>query len=321
MKSGERPIMPHVLRAQRSIIAPRRASSSWVRGMMNESPRRSPLAGETKVISSRRSCCRSYSEAMARTPFARPGCVVTSLTRSPRSQTSHSWAWRPLMYSAPVRAPILALPVVRAAGRRGAGGPAGRGATTNRVLLQLEILAGRGVGIALDQAGARHLDARAHAPDESLLEDRRDHSLIGDDLLDLVEERFTLLPVELLGLLLKQIVDLRQRAVRVETALGEERLEPGRRVAGRAGRADQQAFQLLLVPRGHERGAFHGPHARADPDALQVAAHGLGERRVGRQRREIAGVEAVRVAGLGHELFGALGIEGRRFDLEREVEL
>ena len=32
----------------------------------------------------------SYSEAMARTPLARPGCVVTSFTRSPRSQTSRS---------------------------------------------------------------------------------------------------------------------------------------------------------------------------------------------------------------------------------------
>ena len=61
--SGERLglsfIIPHVVRAQRSIIAPRRDSSSRVRGMTNESPSRSPLAGETYVISSRSlgSCC------------------------------------------------------------------------------------------------------------------------------------------------------------------------------------------------------------------------------------------------------------------------
>src|SRR5262249_7132516 len=188
---------------------------------------------------------------MARTPLARPGCVVTSLTRSPRSQTSHSCAWSPLMYSAPVRAPIPAPRCSRCRPSRGWGpagrgattscsrcrpsrgwAPAGRGATTNKVLLDLQILAGRGVRIALDQARARDLDARAHAPDESLLEDRRDHRLIGDDLLDLVEQGLTLLPVELLGLLLEEVVDLRQRAVRVQATLGEERLQPPRRVAG-----------------------------------------------------------------------------------------
>src|SRR5215831_20996190 len=130
------------------------------------------------------------------------------------------------MYSAPVRAPI----------------PAPRCSRCRPSLLDLQILAGRGVRIALDQARARHLDARAHAPDEPLLEDRRDHRLIGDDLLDLVERGFTLLPVELLGLLLEEVVDLRQRAVRVQAALGEERLEPRRRIAGRTGRADQQAL-------------------------------------------------------------------------------
>ena len=92
MKSGERPIMPQVARAQCSIMTRRRSSSSRVLGMMKDSPTRSPLVGETYVISSRSrgSCCMSYSEAMARTPPARPGCVVTSFTRSPRSQTSRS---------------------------------------------------------------------------------------------------------------------------------------------------------------------------------------------------------------------------------------
>ena len=43
-------------------------------------------------------------------------------------------------------------------------------------------------------------------------------------------------PVELLGLLLEQVVDLGPRPVGVEAALGEERLEPRRRVAGRRSR-------------------------------------------------------------------------------------
>jgi hypothetical protein len=46
MKSGERPIMPHVARAQRSIISRRRTRSSIVFGMMNERPTASPEVGE-----------------------------------------------------------------------------------------------------------------------------------------------------------------------------------------------------------------------------------------------------------------------------------
>jgi hypothetical protein len=61
MKSGERPIIPQVERAQFSIITRRRSSSSPVRGMMKERPTRSPLCGETKVIAPRTagSCCMS----------------------------------------------------------------------------------------------------------------------------------------------------------------------------------------------------------------------------------------------------------------------
>ena len=46
MKSGERPIMPQVARAQFSIILLRRSRSSRVRGMMKESPTRSLEEGE-----------------------------------------------------------------------------------------------------------------------------------------------------------------------------------------------------------------------------------------------------------------------------------
>src|SRR5207245_6850083 len=135
------------------------------------------------------------------------------------------------------------------------------------------------------------------------------------------EQRVALLYIETLSLLLEKVVNLRQRAVRIEAALGEERLEPRRRVAGRAGRADQEPLQLLLVPGGHERRALHCAYAGVDPDALEIAADGLGQRRVGRERREVTRVEAVGIARLGQELLGALGIERRRLDLQREVEL
>src|SRR5439155_1376798 len=72
---------------------------------------RAALVGDTYVMASRRpgSCCLPYSEAMPRTPLARPGWVVTSLTRSPPSQTSRCWSWRPCMYCRPVRAPTAAI--------------------------------------------------------------------------------------------------------------------------------------------------------------------------------------------------------------------
>src|SRR5260370_29000599 len=46
---------------------------------------------------------------MARMPLSNPGCVVTSLTRSPCSQTSRFCSRKPLMYCCPVRAGIAAL--------------------------------------------------------------------------------------------------------------------------------------------------------------------------------------------------------------------
>ena len=46
MKSGERPIIPQVARAQCSIMLRRRTRSSCVRGMMNESPTGSPVVGD-----------------------------------------------------------------------------------------------------------------------------------------------------------------------------------------------------------------------------------------------------------------------------------
>ena len=47
IKSGERPIMPHVVRAHCSIMSRRCSSSGSVRGIMNDKPTRSPVVGET----------------------------------------------------------------------------------------------------------------------------------------------------------------------------------------------------------------------------------------------------------------------------------
>src|SRR3989454_11682817 len=163
-------------------------------------------------------------------------------------------------------------------------------------LLELQVLTGSGVRVALDEPRAGNLDARSYPPDEALLEDGRDEHLVGDDLLDLAEQGLALLPVELLGLAREEMGDLRKRAVRVEAALGDERLEPSRRVARGAGRADEEPLQLLLGPRGHVGRALHRPHSVADPEALEIASHRLAQRSVGRKPPGGARLGARRIA-------------------------
>ena len=80
----------------------------------------------------------------------------------------------------------------------------------------------------------------SHAPWEGLLVERRDEHPIGDDLLDLVQQRLALLAVELVRLPLEEIVDLRDGRRRRRCRLGEEGLEPGGGIARGAGGADER---------------------------------------------------------------------------------
>jgi hypothetical protein len=74
-KSGARPIMPQLTRAH-CVIMVRRRSRSWtVRGLIKDSPTRSPIVGETYVMASRNagSCCISYRLASVWTPLRKAG--------------------------------------------------------------------------------------------------------------------------------------------------------------------------------------------------------------------------------------------------------
>src|SRR4030095_5859839 len=158
-----------------------------------------------------------------------------------------------------------------------------------------------------DDPPRRSLYARADSPGEGLLVERRHEHAIGDDLLDLVEQRLALLAIELIRLALKEIFDLGHDTIRVGTVLGEERLEAGRGIARGAGGPDEEPRDLLLSPRGEEGGTLHGAHPAADADGLEIAGDGLGHGGVGRERREVARVEAIGMARFDHEPLRALG--------------
>src|SRR6266581_4316241 len=98
--------------------------------------------------------------------------------------------------------------------------------------LDSQILVGRGVGEPLDVIRACLLDPRTHAPEERELEDRHVEHPVVHDLLDLVQHRLALLPVELARLALEEVLDLRHDPRRVDSGLQHVDLDARRRVAG-----------------------------------------------------------------------------------------
>src|SRR6188474_1072913 len=74
--------------------------------------------------------------------------------------------------------------------------------------LERQVLVRGGIGEPLDVVNAGLPDARADAPEEGELVDRHIHHPVVHDLLDLVEQTLALLPVQLSGLALVQLLDL-----------------------------------------------------------------------------------------------------------------
>src|SRR5438105_6642479 len=134
------------------------------------------------------------------------------------------------------------------------------------LLLELQVLRGGGVGVPGNQPGAGFLHTRPHAPDERQLVERDVERLVGDDLLDLVDELLALLRIELLRLPREEIVDPGMRAVGVDAVLRHVWLEPRGRVPEGGGDDEDHAVQLLLLPRGEIRGSLHRAQAALDPD-------------------------------------------------------
>src|SRR5262245_54200951 len=135
-----------------------------------------------------------------------------------------------------------------------------------------------------------------------------------------MQERFALGPVDLPRLTTKQLFDLRKRARGEDPAADHEGLEPGRRVSPGSVEPHDHALELLLAPGGEQRGPLQRSDASANADRSEITGERLTHRVERRIRIEVAGIESIREAGLGQEVFGLGGIVGWRFEREREFE-
>src|SRR5712691_2938650 len=79
-------------------------------------------------------------------------------------------------------------------------------------------------------------------------------------------------------------------------------------------------MRVAALPAGAPGGALHRAQARPDAHRLKVVADRLGQREERGKWSNLAGVEAVRIAGLGQELLGPGGVVGRRLEGPREFE-
>src|SRR5262245_929253 len=113
---------------------------------------------------------------------------------------------------------------------------------------QRNVLVWRRVGMAGDQAQAGLGDARPDAVDERQLPDRRIDVPLLHELLNLMQDRFALLGVELGRLLFEEGIDIGIVAVDIGATLHHERLQPRRRIAeSAAGTLDQVLVGLLRI--------------------------------------------------------------------------
>src|SRR5438132_8885002 len=180
--------------------------------------------------------------------------------------------------------------------------------------LELQILVGSGVSVVRDQAqpGLRH--PRSHTVQEGGLEERSEHRLLVHELLDPVEDGLALLAVRLGGLLAEEPVDVGVAAVGVHALADHEGLDASGGVAEGGAALAMEVLELLLLIRLDDGGPLHRSQLDADTYGPQGVADELGDGGVHQVRRDLAGIEAVRVACLREEplrLLRIIGIERR----------
>src|SRR5712692_1334113 len=195
--------------------------------------------------------------------------------------------------------------------------PAGQTASSH---LELQVLVRGPPRIVGDEPEPRLRDARTVPLQEGQLPDRQIHGLLVDQLLDAMQDRFALLPVELARLLSEEAVDVLIAPVRVEAARDRERLDPGGRVSKNTAQAVDDVLQLLLLIRLEEPGPLERAQPRADAHRLQIVEDRLGVPADSGVAPEVPRLEALRVPGFREELLGPRRIVGMDRRLPVEVE-
>src|SRR5207247_8396352 len=111
-----------------------------------------------------------------------------------------------------------------------------------------------------DESEAGLLDARSDPVEEGELPQRREHDALVREPLDLVEQRFTTLRIELARLLDEEILHVGIPAPRVHAILHEVVLDSRRRVAVTDGARLHDGGDLLVLPAWEVRRALLRPH-------------------------------------------------------------
>src|SRR5262249_21250897 len=175
------------------------------------------------------------------------------------------------------------------------GSPRARAPPSRRALLppERDVLVGRRIRVARDQAEPRLANPRAHAVQERELPDRREHHLLLEELLDLLEQCLALLPVGVGRLLLEETVDVRIAPVDIEAARHRKGLEPRGGIAEGAAAALHQVLELLLRVALEEGRALQRAERAPDARDLQVVDDALGDAAVRGVREVLARIEAI----------------------------
>src|SRR5256885_6359064 len=183
-------------------------------------------------------------------------------------------------------------------------------------LLETNVFERRRPRIRIDHHQRRLRHPRTDATRPDVLVDRCDPDPVVDDLLDLVQQRLTLLPVGFSRLLSVERVDVGIAAVGEGAVARVDLRHPRGGVAVERARADAHPFELLRRHRRQIGPALHRPHLQLDADGAEIPDDRLAQREIRRKLVQLAGIESVEVPGFGQELLRpgrviGVGLEGQ----------
>src|SRR6516162_4481456 len=127
------------------------------------------------------------------------------------------------------------------------------------------------------QAEPRFTDPGTDAVNDSKLPKMREDCVLLCELLDLEQERFALLGIELGCLLYEQCIDIWIAPVDIGTTLGDECLKTRGSVTESAAGSLDQVLKALLTVALIESCPLEWSKPGANSDCLKVVDHGLGK--------------------------------------------